>query len=165
MPGCRTTHRCCSTSAPRRLTGVSRPLVVALILVLALAATGCGSDTEGGGGGGTTLKAGDVVSMKSLRFHPDHVQVKVGQAVTWRNDEGVPHNVVANSGADFESKTFGKNGTFSFTPGNAPPPGQDRAHGVLVADRLLGAEDLGERGQQRRMAPAVRDHRIVGAVV
>ena len=91
-------------------------LIACLAVLIALAAAGCGG---GGGGSATVLKTGDVVSMKSLHFHPDHVQVKVGQPVTWRNDEGVPHNVVAKSGADFESKTFGKDSTFSYTPGQA----------------------------------------------
>jgi plastocyanin len=97
---------------------VSRLSAVLVVLVALVAAAGCGGG-GGGGGSATVLKTGDVVSMKSLRFHPDHVQVRVGQPVTWRNDEGVPHNVVAQSGADFESKTFGKDGTFSFTPGQA----------------------------------------------
>ena len=89
---------------------------VAVLVVLLLAACGGG---DGGGGSATALKPGDVIGMKSLRFHPDHVQVPAGQKVTWRNDEGVPHNVVSQSGADFESKTFGKDGTYTFTPAKA----------------------------------------------
>ena len=37
--------------------------------------------------------------MQSLRFKPDHVQVAVGQKVTWRNDESIGHDVKADSGA------------------------------------------------------------------
>jgi plastocyanin len=82
-----------------------------------LAAAGCG----GGGGGGkaTTLKPDDAVSMQNLRFKPDHVQVPVGQMVTWRNDESVGHDVKADSGASFASETFSKDKTFSWTPEKA----------------------------------------------
>ncbi|HEY6759655.1 MAG TPA: plastocyanin/azurin family copper-binding protein [Baekduia sp.] len=92
-----------------------RLLVLTCCSSAALAA-GCGG---GGGGEAQTLAAGDTIGMKSLRFHPDHAQVAVGQKVTWKNYEGVPHDVKADSGASFASKTFGKDGTFSFTPTKA----------------------------------------------
>jgi plastocyanin len=96
---------------------MTRRLLGALPLVL-LAAAGCGS-SDGGGGPAQTLKAGDVISMKSLHFKPDHVQVTVGQKITWRDDESVRHDVKADSGASFASDTFGKDGTFSWTPDKA----------------------------------------------
>jgi plastocyanin len=94
-----------------------RLLPVAVVLVALLA--GCGSSGGGGGGQAEVLKAGDTIGMKSLRFKPDHVQVTVGQKVTWRNDEGVGHDVKADSGASFSSDTFSKDGTFSWTPDKA----------------------------------------------
>jgi plastocyanin len=45
--------------------------------------------------------------------------VKVGQKIEWTNDDSVPHNVTAQSGASFQSKTFGQGGTYSFTPKKA----------------------------------------------
>lgn len=92
---------------------------LALTSAIALLAAGCGGDDEGGGHAATALKPGDVIGMKSLKFAPDHVEVPVGQKVTWRNEESVPHDVKAEEGADFESKTFGKDGTFSWTPDKA----------------------------------------------
>jgi plastocyanin len=88
-----------------------------LLALVALAAAGCGSGD--GGGAAQTLKAGDTIGMKSLHFQPDHVQVTVGQKLTWTNDESVRHDVKADSGATFASDTFGKDGTFSWTPGKA----------------------------------------------
>jgi plastocyanin len=89
-----------------------RRLLPALALVVLLA--GCGS--SGGGGGKTVvLKSGDPVEMKSLHFSPGHVQVAVGQKITWHNDESVPHDVKADSGASFRSETFSKDGTYSWT--------------------------------------------------
>lgn len=57
-----------------------------------------------------------AVGMQGLEFEPAQVTVKVGQQVTWTNNEAIPHNVVAEDGADFESDTFGEGGTFSYTP-------------------------------------------------
>jgi len=93
-----------------------RPLAPVLAL-LVLAAAGCGSDA--GDGPAKALAPGDVIGMQSLRFKPDHVQVPVGQKVTWRNDESVGHDVKADSGAQFASETFSKDGTFSWTPTKA----------------------------------------------
>ena len=96
-------------------------LTLALAAAVALLAAGCGGDDDSSGGSGTqsgpaTLAAGSAITMDNLRFHPDDAQVKVGQEVTWRDEENVPHNVVAQSGADFKSSTFGKGETFSYTP-------------------------------------------------
>jgi plastocyanin len=98
---------------------MSRLLVIAVLLIAPVAAGCGGSSSSGGGGSAVALKPGEAIGMKSLRFRPDHVRVPVGREITWRNDEGVGHDVVAQSGAQFESKTFGKNGTFQFTPAKA----------------------------------------------
>jgi plastocyanin len=99
---------------------VSRLLFPLVLTIAMAAAAGCGADDDGGGGGkATVLKTGEPIGMKSLKFSPAHVQAKVGQEITWHNDESIPHDVKADSGADFSSKTFGKGGTFSWTPGKA----------------------------------------------
>ena len=92
--------------------------VLAVIGSTAMLAAGCGGG-DGGGGTAQTLAPGDAIGMKGLHFKPDHAQVPVGQKITWRNDESVPHDVVADSGADFQSKSFGKDGTYTFTPTKA----------------------------------------------
>ena len=99
-------------------------------LALALAISACG----GGGGGGSTSTAASSAStsssssagggavqikMQNIAFAPKATTVKVGEKVTWTNDDSVDHNVTANSGADFKSKDFGNGGTFSFTPDKA----------------------------------------------
>jgi plastocyanin len=94
------------------------PALASLVVLASLAAAGCGGD-DGGGGSAQVLKAGAPIGMKSLKFHPGHVQVPVGQTITWHNDESIPHDVKADSGADFASKTFGKDGTFTWTPATA----------------------------------------------
>ena len=52
--------------------------------------------------------------MRGLQFAPKAVTVKVGQTVKWTNLEDIPHNVTAESGASFESDTFGKGKTYEF---------------------------------------------------
>jgi plastocyanin len=105
-----------------------RGTLLALCAVVALAAAGCGGSDNGGstssapastsssssgGGGGVAIK------MQNIAFDPKAVTVKVGQKITWTNDDSTDHNVTANSGADFKSDNFGKGGTFSFTPTKA----------------------------------------------
>ena len=92
-------------------------LLAAAALTLALAAAGCGSG--GGDGEAVALKPGEPIGMKSLKFRPEHVQVAAGQEITWHNDESIPHDVKADAGADFASETFGKGGTFAWTPATA----------------------------------------------
>jgi plastocyanin len=109
-----------------------RRILLVLCAVVALAAAGCGgsddnggSDTSGGAGAGSTSTApssggGDVaIKMQNIAFDPKSTTVKVGQKITWTNDDSTDHNVTADSGADFKSKDFGKDGTFSFTPDKA----------------------------------------------
>lgn len=95
-----------------------RRLLPALAFLVLLA--GCGSsDSDGGGDTAAALAPGKPIEMQSLRFKPENVQVPVGQEITWHNDESVPHDVKAESGASFSSETFGKDGTYSWTPDKA----------------------------------------------
>ena len=100
-----------------------------MLAALALAAAGCGSSnkssssasatsspapatsTASGGGGGTV-----TIDMKNIQFSPSSATVKVGQTVKWVNEDGAPHNV---TGGPLKSKTFGKGGSFTFTPKKA----------------------------------------------
>ena len=54
--------------------------------------------------------------MQNIAFDPKAVTVKVGQKVTWTNDDSVDHNVTSQSGESIKSDNFGKGATFSFTP-------------------------------------------------
>jgi plastocyanin len=57
--------------------------------------------------------------MKNIQFDPKAVTVKVGQKVRWVNEDTVAHNAVSQSGATFKSSTFGRGGTFAYTPKQA----------------------------------------------
>lgn len=84
--------------------------------------TGCGGATDVGSSAPEADRSetapgpvGTVV-MKDVKFLPDRLTIAVGEKVTWRNDETLDHNVVAETGAKFQSRAFGKGGTYSFTP-------------------------------------------------
>jgi plastocyanin len=101
--------------------------IAPLVLACAgLAAVGCGSSNKSSStssqpaapakstGGGTTIK------MQNISFSPKSQTVKVGQKVTWTNEDDVDHNVTTTGGAaKFASDNFGKGGTYSFTPTKA----------------------------------------------
>jgi plastocyanin len=103
-----------------------RRILVALcaVLALTLGVAACGGDDSGGGGSTSTSAAatsggGVTIKMQNIQFAPKDTTVKVGQKVTWTNDDSTDHNVTADSGADFKSKDFGKGSTFEFTADKA----------------------------------------------
>ena len=102
-----------------------RRIALLLCAALALAAAGCGGNDDDGGSSSTSAPAasssggGVAIKMANIAFDPKDVTVKVGQKVTWTNDDSTDHNVTADSGADFKSDDFGKDGTFEFTPDKA----------------------------------------------
>lgn len=57
-----------------------------------------------------------TVAMRNVAFSPRATIVKVGQTVTWTNEDRIAHNVVATSGASFDSGVFGKGETFELRP-------------------------------------------------
>lgn len=89
--------------------GVHRGWLIAL-LGLALVSAGCGASSGAGStartrtAASTTDSNGTVrVVMKSLDFSPTVVHARVGDAVTWFNEDGAPHNVTYVSGPRFQS--------------------------------------------------------------
>ena len=103
-------------------TGIPLAAAIFTLLFLALALAACGGDggttttaasattTTIGGSGSTPVQ----VAMKNTSFDPATVTIKVGDTVTWTNQDSARHDVIADNG-EFESGLFGKDGTFSFT--------------------------------------------------
>ena len=107
-----------------------RRIVLLLCAVVALAAAGCGSSNSGSTSSGSSSGSastpaasssggGVAIKMQNIAFDPKAVTVKVGQKVTWTNDDSVDHNVTSQSGETIKSQNFGKGATFSFTPTKA----------------------------------------------
>ena len=55
-----------------------------------------------------------VANAGSNSFSPNPVEVKVGETVTWVNDDSGGHTVTSKDGV-FESELMGKGQSFSFT--------------------------------------------------
>jgi len=80
-------------------------------------------------------QANDLVSIgiKDIKFVPADATAKVGQKITWTNNDTPPHNVTATKGATFKSETLNPGATFDYTPTKAGTieyvctihPGQD----------------------------------------
>ncbi len=111
-----------------------RRILLALGAIGALAAAGCGSSNKSSTSSGSSTPAassstaaaassssggGVAIKMQNIAFDPKDVTVKVGQKVTWTNDDSVDHNVTSQSGESIKSDNFGKGATFSFTPTKA----------------------------------------------
>lgn len=60
-----------------------------------------------------------TVVMDNIEFSPKEITVKVGQTVTWVNEETIEHNVVSEAVPGLKSQLFGKEGKFEFKPTEA----------------------------------------------
>jgi plastocyanin len=80
----------------------------------AAAASADGSITADASTTGTAPSQRVKVVMKGSTFTPASVTIRVGDTVTWQNQESVTHNVAADDGS-FTSQDFRKGGSFSFT--------------------------------------------------
>jgi plastocyanin len=95
----------CSSSTPAATTPAATPPAT----------------TSGSSSTAAPAAAGTAVSIANFAFSPAEVTVKVGDTVTWTNNDSVPHTV---TGADFDSgqlvpgatfpHTFTKAGTFAY---------------------------------------------------
>ena len=94
--------------------------IILLLAVLSLGLAACGGDDDGGGGGGSA-GSGEcpqdavVIVMRDIKFDPENATARAGQEICWPNEDTIDHNVVAESGADFESDLYGQGETFTAT--------------------------------------------------
>ena len=59
---------------------------------------------------------GKAITIKNFSFNPTTTTVKVGQKVTWTNQDSTAHNV---TGGPMTSPTLGQGKSYSFTPKKA----------------------------------------------
>lgn len=57
-----------------------------------------------------------AVTMRDVAFRAHDVTVRLGQTVVWTNEDRVPHDVVATSGARFDSRNLDAGGSFEYRP-------------------------------------------------
>lgn len=99
-------------------TPVPMVLLVLALLSLALLALGCGSSstttTAAGLGTTTPAAAANTVTIAGNAFSPASITVKVGDSVTWTNNDSLSHTVTADDNS-FASSDLANGATFSFT--------------------------------------------------
>jgi plastocyanin len=106
-----------------------RAFLAVTTATLALVAAGCGSDDESSSessSSDTTTTASapapsgsaNAIEIKGFAFNPKDATVKVGQKITWTNEDTTTHDVVADDGT-FKSSNLGQGDTFEFTPKKA----------------------------------------------
>jgi plastocyanin len=101
--------------------------IAGLVAVAALLLGGCGSEASKGGyaKGPSTQKSKSPaapasgggparVTMTNITFKPETLTAKVGQTVTWKNQDGVPHDVKATQGAAFKSQILQPGRSYSY---------------------------------------------------
>jgi plastocyanin len=92
-------------------------LAAALSILLLLAVSGCSSPSSSGStggttGGGTTGGGGTTVVEKNFQFDPANVTVKVGDTVTFENQDSAAHHVVVGT-TDLGEQQPGKSVTWT----------------------------------------------------
>jgi plastocyanin len=63
--------------------------------------------------------AATSAAIEGFAFAPEAIEAKVGQKITWTNDDAAPHTVTAKSGGELDSGTLAQGASFSFTPETA----------------------------------------------
>ncbi len=95
------------------------PLLAPALCAGALLAAGCGSSSSSGSSGSSGASApasgaAVAVKMSQIMFSPKTVSAKVGQTVTWTNEDSTAHNVTAQGGESFKSADFGQGKSYSY---------------------------------------------------
>lgn len=99
-------------------------IVAAVLSVAALAAATAARSGEDSDGlappGPSTERPVDAVALRNTALLPDVTAVRGGEDVTWTNNDPQPHHLVAQSGAEFDSKPIGIGEAFSFKTPRGP---------------------------------------------
>ena len=117
----------------KRFGPIQRLTALALVPIALVTFGACGSEDDGGAidapsssptGNDTattagTAAGGNTVAIKTFAFNPNPSKVKVGDEVTWTNEDDILHTVTAGTRAaktnEFDSELDGKGKTFSHT--------------------------------------------------
>lgn len=100
-------------------------VAIGLCAVVALVIVGCSStsntNTPSTGGTGTTAPAaGTTITEKNFAFSPADATVKVGETVTFTNEDSAPHNVSID-GKELGSQDPGASVTWTPTKAGTYP--------------------------------------------
>lgn len=74
-----------------------------------------GEAAEDTGSGGATAQGTVEIVMKDFAFEPSTAQVKVGQEVSWRNEDSAKHDAFSEE-HNLDTADIGQGETVEFTP-------------------------------------------------
>jgi plastocyanin len=106
-------------------------VVVVLLVGASIGLAACGGDEESSPEAAASTPAAattpkpakaagaTAVAIEGFAFAPKAVEAKVGEKITWTNDDAAPHTVTAKSGAELDSGSLAQGASFSFTPEKA----------------------------------------------
>jgi len=115
----------------KKITFGSMLVIVALLLSSCQFHTGLGSLLGGKSSSSSTAttktkhvkathtppspKASNLVTITNAGFQPSTIQVKVGDTVTWANNDTASHTVTSDTAGLFDSGPIAQGATFKFT--------------------------------------------------
>lgn len=87
---------------------------ISLLLLLLIVFVSCAQQTQTPD---TTTKLGSEnnVRIRDFKFVPETLSVKVGDTVTWANEDSAKHTVTSETGDEINSEELGKGGSFTHT--------------------------------------------------
>src|SRR3954454_8880315 len=90
---------------------------VALVIIATMAA--CSSSSSGGSAPpsttGSASTGGNSVTIQGFAFHPASLTVKVGDKVTFTNEDGTPHTATSNPSGAIDSPNLNKGQSYTVT--------------------------------------------------
>ena len=160
-------------------------LPAALFAVIALALSACGDDNSGsssavstpapaaqGTGSDTGAATGaTAIAMKGIAFVPKDITVKVGDTITWTNEDSVDHNVDRRFGRRLQVRRLrqGRHVRVDCRQGRHrdlrvhAAPGDGRHDHGRVGGRQRGGRGRAARSRAASAAPSPRCRRGAGA--
>jgi amicyanin len=88
-------------------------LILIALLFAILLISGCTQST--GGNQGNPQPSANSVDIKNFAFSPSTLTIKVGETVTWTNDDSTSHTVTSDSGSELGSGSISPGQTYSHT--------------------------------------------------
>lgn len=92
---------------------MKRKFMVVILLVLVTLIIGCAQQTQTPDT--TKLGSENNVRIRDFKFVPETLSIRVGDTITWANEDSAKHTVTSENGDEIDSEELGKGGSFTHT--------------------------------------------------